>query len=55
VRAVERIDLRAWKRTVRREFSEAVLEVGSEQILRIANDPRWPERGTVVVRVREVV
>ncbi|KIG17902.1 hypothetical protein DB30_02525 [Enhygromyxa salina] len=55
VRAVERIDLRAREKTGRREFSEGEFGVGSGQILRVVNDPRWPERGTVVVRVREVV
>ncbi|KIG11573.1 hypothetical protein DB30_03273 [Enhygromyxa salina] len=55
VRAVENIDLRAREKTGRRKFSEGLFELGSGQILRVVNDPRWPERGTVVVRVREVV
>jgi hypothetical protein len=55
VRAVEMISLRAREKTGWIEFDDAVFEVGSEQILRVVNDPRVPEQGTVVVRVRETV
>lgn len=55
VRAVERIWLRAREKTGEIEFTEGVFEVGSGQILRVVNDRRTPEQGTVVVRAREVV
>ncbi|MFO7561132.1 MAG: baseplate J/gp47 family protein [Enhygromyxa sp.] len=55
VRAVERIWLRAREKTGEIEFTEGVFEVGSGQILRVVNDRRVPEQGTVVVRARAVV
>lgn len=55
VRAVHRITLRAREKTGDIEFTEGVFEVGSGQIIRVVNDRRRPEQGTVVVRAREVV
>jgi hypothetical protein len=55
VRAVELVRLRAREKTGWIDFVDDVFEVGSEQIVRVANDLNLPERGTVVVRVREVV
>ena len=55
VHAVERIDLRAREKTGWIEFDEVAFQVGAEQIIRLVNDPRLPEQGTVVVTVREVV
>jgi hypothetical protein len=47
VRAVEtiRIRRRGWFNW--RDFVEAALEVGHDEIIRIENDPSFPERGTV--------
>jgi hypothetical protein len=42
-------DLTRWER-----FDKAVFKVGAEQIVRVANDPRHPERGSLGVSVREV-
>ena len=55
VRAVHQIWLRAREKTGEIEFTEGVFEVGSGQIIRVVNDRRRPEQGTVVVRARELV
>jgi hypothetical protein len=52
VRGVEQICLRARGVTPLRPFTAMAFEVGDTQILRLQNDPRFPERGTLRVRPR---
>lgn len=55
VRSIERIAIRAREKTGWIPFTEVAFEVGTDQIIRVANDPNMPELGTVVVTVRERV
>jgi len=52
VRGVEQICLRARGVTPLRPFTAMAFEVGDTQILRLQNDPRFPERGTLRIRTR---
>lgn len=54
VRAVESIQLRAREKGAAFEFLDGEFLVGAGQVIRVANDRALPERGTVVVRAREV-
>jgi uncharacterized phage protein gp47/JayE len=49
VRAVTTIEVQARGITEMREFVETVFEVSDRQILRLQNDPRLPERGSLRV------
>ncbi|HEY5704605.1 MAG TPA: baseplate J/gp47 family protein [Terrimicrobiaceae bacterium] len=49
VRAVGPIQIQARGITKMRSFAETVFEVSERQILRIQNDPRFPERGSLRV------
>ncbi len=51
VLAVEEIRLRARGVTDWRVFEENVFAVSDDQILRLQNDPRFPDRGSLMVRV----
>ena len=51
VLAVEEIRLRARGLTDWRVFEENVFVVSDDQILRLQNDPRFPDRGSLMVRV----
>ncbi|MDJ0889921.1 MAG: baseplate J/gp47 family protein [Gammaproteobacteria bacterium] len=52
VRGVLRLWIRARGVTERREFSELVFPVADDVILRVQNDPRFPERGSLKVIAR---
>jgi hypothetical protein len=54
VRAVEEIRLRAREKTGWGVLTATAFEAGSEQIIRVVNDPTLPELGTVVVAVHEM-
>ena len=49
VRAVETIQIQARGITEMRDFVETVFEVSERQILRLQNDRRFPERGSLRV------
>jgi hypothetical protein len=49
VRAVGSIRIQARAITEMRDFVETVFEVSERQILRLQNDPRFPERGSLRV------
>ncbi len=51
VRAVERIMFRRWGRFDWREFTEYRYEVSLQEIVRLQNDPAYPERGSLSVIV----
>src|SRR4030095_2352019 len=51
-RGVEQICLRARGVTPLAPFVGMSFEVGDTQILRLENDPRFPERGTLRIRAR---
>lgn len=51
VRGVEDIRIRARGITAWRAFEEASFEVSEDRILRLQNDPRFPERGALIVRM----
>jgi hypothetical protein len=54
VRAVEEIRLRAREKTGWVVLTAVAFEVGTDQIIRVANDSSLPELGTVVVTVHEM-
>ena len=47
-----RIRIRARRITDWREFDEPDFRVGATQIIRLQNDPVFPERGSLVVHAR---
>lgn len=47
VRAVERIQVRRRGHFGWRDLAEEALAVGNNEVIGLANDPRWPERGAV--------
>lgn len=47
VRGVDGMQIRARGITAKRPFSELVFEVGDDQVIRLQNDPRFPERGSL--------
>jgi hypothetical protein len=47
VLGVERLRIRARGITDWREFTESAFSVGSDQVIRLQNDPRFPERGSL--------
>jgi hypothetical protein len=47
VRGVEQMRIRARGITDWRRFDELTFEVGHDQIIRLQNDPRFPERGSL--------
>jgi hypothetical protein len=49
VRAVGSVQIQARGITEMRDFAETVFEVSERQILRLQNDPRFPERGSLRV------
>ncbi|NVB36417.1 baseplate J/gp47 family protein [Pseudenhygromyxa sp. WMMC2535] len=55
VRAVHEVMIRAREKGPWIELLDGEFEVGSGQVIRVANDRALPERGTVKVRAREVV
>ena len=52
VRAVERMCIRVRGITPWRPFSELTFTVGSNQIIRLRNDPRFPDQGSVRIFTR---
>jgi len=52
VRAVERMRIRARAITDWRDFEEFSFEVGHDQIIRLQNDSRFPERGALRIIAR---
>lgn len=52
VRAVERMRIRARGITDWRDFEEFSFAVGRDQIIRLQNDPRFPERGSLRIIAR---
>jgi hypothetical protein len=55
VRAVEEIRIRARGITGWRVMDELTFEVHDDQIIRLQNDPKFPERGSLKIVVREEV
>lgn len=51
VLAVEGLTIAARGVTTQRPFRELVFEVSPHEVLRLANDPRFPERGTLHIEV----
>lgn len=47
VRGVDGMQIRARGITAKRPFTELVFEVGDDQVIRLQNDPRYPERGSL--------
>ena len=52
VLAVDDIELRRRGQTDFAPFTETRIEVGSDRILRLRNDPRRPDQGSLQVRLR---
>jgi hypothetical protein len=52
VHGVEDIRIRARRITDWREFDQPDFRVGATQIIRLQNDPVFPERGSLVVHAR---
>jgi len=52
VHGVEDIRVRARRITDWRAFDEPDLRVGATQIIRLQNDPVFPERGSLIVHAR---
>ena len=53
VRGAEEMRIRARGITGWRVFDELTFEVGDDQIIRLQNDPRFPERGSLRVITRQ--
>jgi hypothetical protein len=53
VRGVEMMCLRARGITELREFDELTFNVGHDQVIRLQNDPRFPERGSLRIVTRQ--
>jgi hypothetical protein len=53
VRGVEKMCIRARGLTERREFDELTFNVGHDQVIRLQNDPRFPERGSLRIVTRQ--
>jgi hypothetical protein len=53
VRGVEKMCLRARGITELREFVELTFNVGLDQVIRLQNDPRFPERGSLRIITRQ--
>ena len=53
VRGVEEMRIRARGITDWRVFDELTFKVGDDQVIRLENDPRFPERGTLRIITRE--
>jgi hypothetical protein len=53
VRSVETMCIRARGLTTLREFDELTFTVGDNQIIRLQNDPRFPERGSLRIITRQ--
>lgn len=51
VRAVTAIEIQARGVTPMRPFTESIFAVGDRQIIRLQNDPRFPGRGSLSVRI----
>ncbi|MDO6416123.1 baseplate J/gp47 family protein [Sphingomonas sp. BIUV-7] len=54
VLAVDGIRLRRRGQAEFAEFADAVLVAGTDRILRLANDPRLPDQGSLAIRLRAV-
>ncbi|MGH8563224.1 MAG: hypothetical protein ACREXW_03735 [Gammaproteobacteria bacterium] len=53
VRGVEKMCIRARGITELREFVELTFNVGHDQVIRLQNDPRFPERGSLRIVTRQ--
>ena len=53
VRGVEQMYIRARGSTALREFVELTFNVGHDQVIRLQNDPRFPERGSLRIVTRQ--
>jgi hypothetical protein len=53
VRGVEKMCIRARGITELREFDELTFTVGHDQVIRLQNDPRFPERGSLRIATRQ--
>ncbi len=53
MRGVEKMCLRARGITELREFVELTFNVGHDQVIRLQNDPRFPERGSLRIITRQ--